>query len=224
MTSRDIVFSRIRNALSDHPQAELPPPPAVWPDSSADVNAMAQRFSEELSIVEGEFIRCGSLNEAKEKIADLVKRLDCQTIAAVDRPLAREASAGLAAAIRWTPKNAAAADDAAWTPPGMEKIQLGIVTADYLLADTGSCVIECNTPQERLLCYLPPACLVVARGGQLREHMPAAWRELAPRLAETDRRGEFVIVTGPSRTADIEKILILGVHGPKRLIVVMIDE
>jgi L-lactate dehydrogenase complex protein LldG len=45
---------------------------------------------------------------------------------------------------------------------------------------------------------------------------------LAPRVAEPDRRGEFVIVTGPSRTADIEKILILGVHGPKRLIVLLV--
>ena len=45
---------------------------------------------------------------------------------------------------------------------------------------------------------------------------------LRPRVADPALRGEFVIVTGPSRTADIEKILILGVHGPKRLVVMLV--
>jgi L-lactate dehydrogenase complex protein LldG len=73
------------------------------------------------------------------------------------------------------------------------------------------------------MCYLPPACIAIAKTGRLFEHMPAAWDEIAPRAAEADRRGEFVFITGPSRTADIEKILILGVHGPKRLIVLLVD-
>ena len=86
--------------------------------------------------------------------------------------------------------------------------------ADVLLADTGSCLIACRTPADRLLCYLPPACVVVGRTTQLAEHLPAAWPTIAAQAAEPALRGEFVIVTGPSRTADIEKILILGVHGP----------
>jgi L-lactate dehydrogenase complex protein LldG len=101
-------------------------------------------------------------------------------------------------------------------------LSVSVIAADVLLADTGSCVIDCGTPQDRLLCYLPPACVVVGRADQLAEHLPAAWDTIAPRVAEPDRRGEFVIVTGPSRTADIEKILILGVHGPKRLVVLLI--
>jgi L-lactate dehydrogenase complex protein LldG len=73
-----------------------------------------------------------------------------------------------------------------------------------------------------LLCYLPPACVVIAKVPQLAEHLPAAWTAVAPRVADPAQRGEFVIVTGPSRTADIEKILILGVHGPKRLVVILV--
>jgi L-lactate dehydrogenase complex protein LldG len=56
------------------------------------------------------------------------------------------------------------------------------------------------------------------------EHLPAAWETIAPRIADPGLRGEFVIITGPSRTADIEKILILGVHGPKRVVVLLVDE
>jgi L-lactate dehydrogenase complex protein LldG len=90
------------------------------------------------------------------------------------------------------------------------------------LADTGTAVIACGTAEERLLCYLPPVCIVVATADRLAEHLPAAWPEIARRAADPGRRGEFVFVTGPSRTADIEKILILGVHGPKRLMVLLI--
>ena len=64
--------------------------------------------------------------------------------------------------------------------------------------------------------------MVIARTDQLAEHLPAAWPAIAPRAADPALRGEFVIVTGPSRTADIEKILILGVHGPKRLVVMLV--
>ena len=57
---------------------------------------------------------------------------------------------------------------------------------------------------------------------RLREHMPAAWADVARRTADPELRGEFVFITGPSRTADIEKILILGAHGPKRLIILLV--
>ena len=102
----------------------------------------------------------------------------------------------------------------------MAQLSASVIEPEVLLADTGSCVIACPTAQDRLLCYLPPACVVIARTSQLVEHLPAAWASIAPRVADPAMRGEFVIVTGPSRTADIEKILILGVHGPKRLVVI----
>ena len=104
----------------------------------------------------------------------------------------------------------------------MSELPAGLVAAERLLADTGSCMAACRTPQERLMCYLPPVCVIIARADQLAEHMPAAWDEISRRTADTEVRGEFVLITGPSRTADIEKILILGVHGPKRLIVLLV--
>ncbi|MGL6194698.1 MAG: LUD domain-containing protein, partial [Thermoguttaceae bacterium] len=59
-----------------------------------------------------------------------------------------------------------------------------------------------------------------------------AWTELQGKFgseetiqnqSDAQTTGEFLIMTGPSRTADIEKVLILGVHGPKRLIVFLVD-
>jgi L-lactate dehydrogenase complex protein LldG len=132
----------------------------------------------------------------------------------MDRPLVREATANLTdQCVKWV---------ADWQPQPMADLSAAVVEPEVLSADTGSCLIACATSQDRLLCYLPPACVVVARTDRLVEHLPAAWATIAPRVADPALRGEFVIVTGPSRTADIEKILILGVHGPKRLIVLLV--
>ncbi|MBQ8285141.1 MAG: LUD domain-containing protein, partial [Thermoguttaceae bacterium] len=67
-------------------------------------------------------------------------------------------------------------------------------------------------------------CLVVARRSQLREHLPAAFPEIEAKMRNPEQRGEIALITGPSRTADIEKILVLGVHGPRRLIVFIIED
>ncbi|HLA83258.1 MAG TPA: LUD domain-containing protein [Thermoguttaceae bacterium] len=216
MSSRETILGRIRAALSDRPAADVPAVPEVWPETDADRATMLARFGEEIEAVQGELRRCGSIDEARAGLAKLVGELSCSRLGAVDRPLARELVEGLAAAqVAWV--------DDQWDKTALGRLDAALVTADLLLADTGSCVVECRTAEERMMCYLPPVCIVAARAGSLREHLPAAWQDLVPRIAEPDRRGEFVIVTGPSRTADIEKILILGVHGPKRLVVFVVE-
>jgi L-lactate dehydrogenase complex protein LldG len=220
MNSRDAVLQSIRSGLANAAEAgfaHLEPPPVheVWPRTNPDRETLAKRFAEELKAVHGETIRCASVAEAGQKLASIIQEAGWSRIAAVDRPLAHEVTAALPAdKVAWTQDN--------WQPREMAELPAGLVTADYLLADTGTSVIACRTAPERLLCYLPPACVVVAKADQLHEHLPAAWPEIARRAADRELTGEFVMVTGPSRTADIEKILILGVHGPKRLVVLLV--
>jgi L-lactate dehydrogenase complex protein LldG len=215
MNSRDTILHRVRTECAKLPPVVAPPVPEVWPRENPAPAAMAERFCVELAAVQGEAVRCASMDEAKRRLAELVGQAQWTSVGGMDRPIVREVTADLQpTAVQW-----AAAD---WQPRRIAELSVSVIAADVLLADTGSCVIDCSTPQDRLLCYLPPACVVVGRVDQLAEHLPAAWDTIAPRVAEPDRRGEFVIVTGPSRTADIEKILILGVHGPKRLAVLLI--
>ncbi|MCX7424907.1 MAG: lactate utilization protein [Planctomycetia bacterium] len=213
MNSRDTVLGRIRNALADRPVEELPPVPEVWPETNPDAETMAARFAQELDAVQGELHRCRSMDDARAKLRGLMKEFGASAIGAIDGPVAREVTEGLNG-VAWV------AGD--WDPNRIGQLPLGLVAADYLLADTGTCVVANGTSQERLMCYLPPACIVIAKTDRLREHLPAAWKEIGPRAADPALCGEFVFITGPSRTADIEKILILGVHGPKRLIVLLV--
>jgi L-lactate dehydrogenase complex protein LldG len=216
MTDRETILGRIRTALADRPHVDPPPVPEVWPETNPDRATLLARFGEELTAIQGEFHVCGSIKAAGKKLAELLADIGCERLGVVDQPLGRELAERL-------PKNQVAWIDESWDGPAIAELKASLVSADLLLADTASCVVRCRTAQERMMCYLPPACIIVARAETVREHMPAAWKELAPRLADPELRGETVIITGPSRTADIEKILILGVHGPKRVIVLAVQ-
>ena len=89
--------------------------------------------------------------------------------------------------------------------------ELGVTTCECLVARTGSIVVS-----TRALSVLPPVHLVIARRDQLVPGLTAAMALLRQRYG---RRwpSALSVVTGPSRTADIEKILVMGAHGPKRL-------
>ncbi len=216
MSSRDVILGRIRSLLAGGPAAALPPVSEVWPRLQPSVADMAERFTQELTTVAGEVIRCADTDDARAKLAELAAKSGWSQLAAMDRPECRKLVEGPGA-----PQIAWAQPD--WTPTGMADLPASLIVADRLLADTGTSVIACPTAQDRLLCYLPPACVVVGFADRLAEHLPAAWEPIAQRAADPQTRGEFVLITGPSRTSDIEKILILGVHGPKRLIVLLID-
>lgn len=215
MSSRDAILSRIRTSLSNEPDRQLPPIPEVWPVENPSVDKMAERFVTELEAVTGEVHRCETMEAAAEKLAEIVEGLDAEAIGRTDHALCDELVADLPPECFLTDQPDADATE-------LGKLPAALVGADTLLADTGSVMVACATPHHRLMCYLPPVCILIAKTDQLVEHMPAAWEKIAARAADPELRGEFVFITGPSRTADIEKILILGVHGPKRLVVLLV--
>ena len=221
MSSRDVILQRIRSGLTNAVEAGFgdlrePPVPEVWPCMNPDPATLVSRFQTELEALKGEAIHCPTMADARRQLAHLMETAPWARLGSLDRPLTRE----LTAEIPTDRHDWVTAD---WTPPQIEQLPAGLIAAEALLADTGSCVVHCSTAQDRLMCYLPPACIVVARVDQLAEHLPAAWGPISKACAAKDSRGEIVLITGPSRTADIEKILILGVHGPKRLVVLVVN-
>jgi L-lactate dehydrogenase complex protein LldG len=69
---------------------------------------------------------------------------------------------------------------------------------------------------------LPPHHVVIARRGQLRPDLTAGFSLLRQKYAP-DYPSFISFITGPSRTGDIERILVLGAHGPKRLTILLVD-
>lgn len=111
------------------------------------------------------------------------------------------------------------------TDAGREELftaDVGVSGVDYLVAETGSLVVLTAPGQPRLLSLLPPVHVAVAGRGQLLpdlfdlfEGRASAGRERLPACLS--------VITGPSKTGDIELRLVTGVHGPGEVHVVLID-
>jgi L-lactate dehydrogenase complex protein LldG len=98
----------------------------------------------------------------------------------------------------------------------LEACSVGITACDALVAQTGSVLITSRSAGGRALSVLPPHHVVIARRAQLVRDLPAAFERLEEIYAR-NYPSMISFVTGPSRTGDIERILVLGAHGPKKL-------
>lgn len=98
----------------------------------------------------------------------------------------------------------------------LEKCDVGISECEALIAQTGSVLVTGRSSGGRALSVLPPHHVVLARREQLLPDLSAAFALLQEKYAD-NYPTMMSFITGPSRTGDIERILVLGAHGPKRL-------
>ena len=98
------------------------------------------------------------------------------------------------------------------------KADIGITSADYALADTGTLVMIASPQEQRLISLLPPAHLAVVPQDRILSGLDELFTRIPLPANDTS---SLVLITGPSRTADIEQILVRGVHGPGLITVVI---
>jgi len=96
---------------------------------------------------------------------------------------------------------------------------VGITSADYALADTGTLVMLSSPQEARMISLLPPAHLAVVPRDRVLSGLDELFSILPDPAASTS---SMVLITGPSRTADIEQILVRGVHGPGEITVIVV--
>jgi len=90
---------------------------------------------------------------------------------------------------------------------------------EWALANTGTLVQSADEVDKRLVSTLPLLHIAVVSTAGLLPDLPAVLSRVDPR-----KSSYIAFITGPSRTADIERVLTIGVHGPERLIIVMVDD
>lgn len=103
---------------------------------------------------------------------------------------------------------------------------VGITGADFALAESGSLVVTSATEGSQLASLAPPVHIALYRRNQLVGSLDEVLERLpVPRNPDEPIPGRSVVfVTGTSRTADIEQILIRGVHGPREVHAILVEE
>jgi L-lactate dehydrogenase complex protein LldG len=174
-------------------EAHRPPAPTSAPIFAAITNPEA-RFREEFVAVKGELI------ENIERLREFLKGF--AKIATDGSDLTRSVVGDANAGVR--------------------ECDLGVTSCDCLVAQTGSVIVSTLSAGGRALSVLPPTHLVIVRRDQILPDLASAMALLRKRY-DKHWPSALSVITGPSRTADIEKILVLGAHGPKRLALYFAD-
>lgn len=166
---------------------------------------MLERFS-------GKAVLARSKEEARNCVAAQVKGLRAVASRA---PLLRELGIADLAEVATLPEGPAEARRAC------AEAVVGITGAEYAMADTGALVVFAGSEEARLLSLLPVAHITVLRT----ERVLTSLDELFTLVPDPGAvSSSMVLIGGPSRTADIEQILTLGVHGPREIHLVLLDE
>jgi L-lactate dehydrogenase complex protein LldG len=97
-----------------------------------------------------------------------------------------------------------------------ENLEVGITGCEFLIAHTGSLMVSSVQKGGRQLFIYPPIHIVIAKSDQLVDYLESAYSGIQKKY-DKELPSQITLITGPSRTADIEKTLVLGAHGPKEL-------
>ncbi|MBI5485805.1 MAG: LUD domain-containing protein [Deltaproteobacteria bacterium] len=108
--------------------------------------------------------------------------------------------------------------------PERREYAFGVTGAAALIADTGGVVLDLRRRDLAVPSLLVDTHVVVAHPSRLVADLPAFFRMRAEKRVRGDWYDVQVLVTGPSRTADIEKTLVIPAHGPRRMVVILCDE
>jgi L-lactate dehydrogenase complex protein LldG len=105
-------------------------------------------------------------------------------------------------------------------PEALFDCDAGISSAQWAIAETGTLVLESKNERHRLVSLVPPVHIAIVEAGRILRTMSEVL-EAVSTASELSRTVTFI--TGPSRTSDIELTLAIGVHGPAKLHVIVID-
>ncbi len=172
----------------------------------AGAGDLPEVFTAALASVSGEAIRAARAAEAAQRLLEAVPP-DGRPWFVAERELAQ--ALGQHLPVTWTDRT------------GLAECQVSLTAAEWAIADTGTVGLLLDARQPRACYLLPEVHVAVCRTNAL---LPTLSDALL-RLGERDQLPTAcVFVTGPSRTADIEKTIVIPAHGPKRLIAVLLDE
>jgi L-lactate dehydrogenase complex protein LldG len=205
--SKENILKKIRKALSQST-------PLPFPNSEGG-NSVYQplqqepevEFAEQFTKLQGKFIYCINRQELAFQLGSLVRKQDWQKVYCVEDVF----SDGLMPQLedRLVKSDLAGCD-------------VAITGCEYLVARTGSIVLSASTASGRSTSVYAPVHICIAFTTQVVYDIKDALQAVKEKYG-TNLPSLITFATGPSRTADIEKTLVVGVHGPKEVYLFLVE-
>ncbi len=177
---------------------------------SKSPDELLEQFRERQHELSAEYIRCQDIEDAARKLKAILVAEDWDTVVLGSevpdwvRDSCRDFAELLADASNET-------SNEEWLKAA-SYARVGITHTEALIADTGTLVQPSRVRGDRMASLIPPNHIALIFGAVIHE-------TLAEYLGDADPTLTHQFITGPSRTADIEKQLVVGVHGPVRLLI-----
>ena len=239
---KEEFLSSVRRALG---REQTPPEPPyrlleeALPDLEAQVIEVQQRLAQDLPALMDKLARLAQLGgwevyrapgyeEAIGHILSLASSLDVESLVRTDQPVFEVLPVDAALENLGLPVTTVMQGEGRSRESLREKIVaagMGITGADYAIAETGSVVVMPRKGLSRLVSLVPPVHLALVRSQDLVDTLDDLFllRRLEYHRHGGDMGSYLNMITGPSRTADIEQTLVVGVHGPKQAHMVLLE-
>ena len=205
--SKENILKKIRKALSHStplpfPQSEGNQP--VYPSLPQEPEV---EFAEQFTKLQGKFIYCINRQEFAFQLASLVRKQDWQKLYCVEEAVLSGVSEQVKELL---------------TTADLAGCDAAITGCEYLVARTGSIVMSAAQESGRTTSVYAPIHICVAFTRQVVPDMKDALIAAKQKYGN-DLPSLLTFATGPSRTADIEKTLVVGVHGAREVYVFLIE-
>jgi L-lactate utilization protein LutC len=193
MNSREAILGSIRSHLAASPPAD-PVQPVFLPEQTPLTTSVVDAFKQNVEAVDGHCV----VVQTEQELIRILKNFSGR-IAISDLPLLKR--------LEITPSD-----------NNIFEIDIGITTAQAAIAETGTLVLDSSRERNRLISLVPTVHIAIVDASSI-------FHTLGEALAFIRQDGNIspavTFITGPSRTADIELTLAIGVHGPQELYVIV---
>jgi L-lactate dehydrogenase complex protein LldG len=166
-------------------------------------------FATEFTKAAGKFIYCENEDELKTNLITLITENSWKNIYAAEPPIQNMLKES----------NIDITDE----PESLLQANAGITFCEFLVARFGAIMVSSGQLSGRKLNIFPEVHIVLAKSSQIVPELKDAFQGMKQRY-ENGLPSFISVITGPSRTADIEKTLVMGAHGPKELYLFLVDE
>jgi len=208
-TQREKVLKRVRNALihkTNNPFPDLDFESGIYKELADSPEVV---FAEEFIKVSGKFVYCESESEFIENLKALMSENQWDNIFCREDRIKKILTDGNIAYVS--------------EEEDLHDMQVGITFCEFLIARLGSIMVSSKQQCGRRMFVYPPVHIVLAYTSQLVPDLKQALAGIKQKYG--DKIPSMIsVITGPSRTADIEKTLIMGAHGPKEIYTFLIDD